>query len=512
LAVWGFNPFMPQFGIYCGGFQGPLYPQPTTLLIESIRDQFEPLDFRTAEPTDYTMDAYVGLSRGNPGIDWRNPGHLLGMMDTFFRMTYGLNVIKGMRDGLDNRSPIINMKIPFRNALNYKNILNKTVDDLYPEFSEIPTDYIDNLLSILDASFGTSPEGKIPEIHDDIEINNRLHVPTSSVIDFVKLFNNIHTDLYFEVIPVLRQALVDLIEQASQFEVTATVDLDSIPHRLDISEDNWPAGMGFFRTITSTSATKGLFFNSCGSLSQSSALNLINKDGLLHEAGEFDDSDAVKLEHRTLHELNAIINILPIQINGLKWSSVEDGDALGIAYNYVIFSVCDLTLNINSEIDTTININGTASLDADNVVPLGLDGENIFITHKRSFSVEYRSTNKFLWNRTWFDLNSFSQKFTDLQEEDEIVFSKTADSIVINSPLSKSNFSFNQDLNIKVGGNNIFTRLIIMSRIGVSDGGSSSNSQTTDRMILDINILDENGDLVKNKNFEIDGVIPQITL
>ena len=83
LALQGYNPFQPDMGILCGGYQGPLYPQPTTLSYPG----FDPYLYTDPIASTYTMDkGYTGLNIGDPGIDYKNPGHILGLLDTFSRM------------------------------------------------------------------------------------------------------------------------------------------------------------------------------------------------------------------------------------------------------------------------------------------------------------------------------------------------------------------------------------------------------------------------------------------
>src|SRR3990172_11908730 len=74
----GYNPFMPNAGIFAGGYQGPLYPSPTTLILPS--QGFDPYQFANLMMSQYQMkstgDIYEGLGKGNPGNNYLNFGHL----------------------------------------------------------------------------------------------------------------------------------------------------------------------------------------------------------------------------------------------------------------------------------------------------------------------------------------------------------------------------------------------------------------------------------------------------
>lgn len=555
LAVWGINPFMPQLGVYCGGFQGPLYPQPTTLVIQSIRDQFEPLDFRTAEPTDYILNAYVGLGKGNPGVDWRNPGHLLGMMDTFFRMAHGLNVIKGIRDGLDRRDTIVDIQLPFRNALDYKNIVNKTISDLYPEFSEIPTDYIDTFLNDkvregINLGFDPSVETLIKSIELNIINTVGLHIPQTTQIDFNKLFENFHIDSYFILIASLRKLFTSIVDltQSSSFNDLSNQVVDDL---VTITNDNGTIYLpGPFSRVSGNSPpvigdgcvnTKGHYHNINHILTRSEALSLINQDGLLHEATII-DSDNIQSEFRTLTELNSIINVLPLQVHGLSYTAVRPTTPVlkfrnAATYTWEKFLICDVVINsLQLEEGKTLNINGNIVLDFEGTLPLlGSDlvsatiiderdftqwTENI----RREFAIYYRVTNEFCWDKEWFGLEKFN--FED-KDERTLTFSEqlasvdsfcfidfggnpACNDIISTSIPASTTFAFNKTLSLPLGCSTTMIRILIESQcdaINVNPPRTSQISMKTDRMDVTINVQN-----IFSKTFSIDSdiLIPSV--
>ena len=531
LAMWGIHPFMPQIGIYAGGYQGIFYPNPTTLLLPTIRDKFEPLDFRTAEPSNYTPNAYVGLGKGNPGIDYRNPGHVLGLIDTFLRMAYGLNVIKGLRTSEDLRATIINMDFQVRAFEGYEQVIRNN-NNFYPDSTEIPTDYLDVFLdkitTAFDPPFITNRAEGIPLIIEDEVINNSLlHVPASQQIDFEKLFKRMHTDTYFDIRDQFIDFLNRLKTEAEAFESLVIIPLDFIPF-LERSNGarRLPAISDVVSPVTLPSASKGEFINKCTTLSINKALELINGDGKFH-LGPLEPT----LDYRTFTELNAVANILPIQINGGRYSvvtkrlgDVSDNDWL----NYFI---CDVNLNITNLGDPkTININGNVTFEFDGTNPLLDDdlpsfpiletdpefpGPDMLIFAGRRLVFEMRSQNKFGWDKNWFDLEEHNQIKTGFEVNGHLVedtqqqsFPPPLKTILVITPPPDDIFSFNETLDLVTGQNNLVIRIMAQSFWSTGGVDPPLIVNTTTVKIDDITLTLNIGDIL-SETFTLGGQIPQ---
>ena len=536
LIMWGFVPFMPQLGIYCGGFQGPLYPNPTTLVLQSIRSQIEPLDFRDEIPTSYTLNAYVGLGKVNPGIDYRNPGHILGLLDTFLRMSYGLNVIKGVRESADNRSPIIETDFKKRTAKDYLlQVFNQ--DDLYPSLSEVPTNYIegiDTIFSNIILSYGEVTKN----IESEIENTNQLHIPIANEITFSSLFNDVHTDTFFDMILPLRKLFSNLLDEAQSLENIVVIDFDSAPTRATPSSfgvgvptavspfGEGGGSLGFQtspnigETINSTSS-KTRYFNTNKAISgpinlntgveniNNKALELFNQNGKLNHVSEIKDGNgkliSVVMSHQSLTELNAVMNILPIQINAYKSTLLVNktiGEQSRFDIEFVVNVICDLILNLNhdSSNDGKININGNASFSWQGG---GFDSVANLETLNRRFFIKIINTNKLIWDRPWFELPQFEDKFTDEK--------KNSFGPAPGSP-PDLNFTFNEDVDIKTGGNSIIVRLYGTSSAGASNNFEDSDPNTLvsnggDELTIDVSAKDDSGNTIVSKSLNIDSTL-----
>lgn len=162
LTLQGYNPYQPDCGIYCGGYQGIMYPNPTTLIAPSIL--FNPYEHTDPVASEYPMGPpYHGLGKGNPGISYINPGHILGLFDTYGRMNYGMSFLKAAHAGIDissNPTPFISeMSLPLlsgeieREPLTIDSIptglpppqLKLRLIDIYPELTEEPGDWYNHL-------------------------------------------------------------------------------------------------------------------------------------------------------------------------------------------------------------------------------------------------------------------------------------------------------------------------------------------------------------------------------
>ncbi len=541
LIMWGINPFMPQLGIYAGGYQGIFYPNPTTLVLQTIRDSFEPLNFRDAEASNYTPNAYTGLGKGNPGIDYRNPGHLLGLMDTFFRTAYALNIIKGLRTSEDLRSPIINMDFQMRVFEGYKQVIRND-NNFYPDSVEVPTDYLDEFLNkiktVLERPFNPEDrqEGISLIIEDEIIGNDAIHLVTAEEIDLDGLFSNIHTDTYFDIHSQFKDFLSQLKTEAEAFESLVIIPLDVYPViTLDTGSRRVPSINGsVVDSVPSNGAVKGEYINKCTTLSIAKALELINQDGEFH-LGPLEPT----LDYRTFTELNAVVNILPIQINGGRFSEVSKAGSAGSFASWFNYFICDVNLNITNLGDPkTIDINGDvlfeftpigqALLDADlPTSPLNTDDGsfNVNTAASRVLIYEMRSQNKFGWDKNWFDLEEHNQikngiqfiNHEQVERRDFDINPPPGDSfsVLVLDPPPNETFAFNETLDLVTGQNNLVLRILVQS----SWGGFYSRStepellpmrirNTTEVNIDDITFTLNIGDIL-SETFTLGGKIPQ---
>jgi hypothetical protein len=150
------------------------------LVASGLGIDFDPYLYQKIPPDRYKMDSdYTGLGIGNPGINYRNPGHLLGLMDTFSRMSYGLNIIKQTRSfvPLENIGPIIDVQFP-TSMIDFSNPPKLVYDpllmsDIYPQFCEIPSNYINNInINTLTGQLMPLPSVGIPYIPQTSEMNS----------------------------------------------------------------------------------------------------------------------------------------------------------------------------------------------------------------------------------------------------------------------------------------------------------------------------------------------------
>lgn len=123
----------------------------------------------------------VGLCGGwqvtdNPGISIYNPGHILGLLDTYCRQSCGLNVLSQVRNGVDDiQGGIVAVSIPLRRAGGGTKDIGYA--DLYPAFCEEPTAYI-NRFKVKDW---------------------RRYYPVVAPVDFTSLFDGASVYSYFDI-------------------------------------------------------------------------------------------------------------------------------------------------------------------------------------------------------------------------------------------------------------------------------------------------------------------------
>lgn len=422
LAGLGYNPFRPDVGIFCGGFQGPLYPNPTALLLDEL-SSFNPIQFQDVIPIVYELNQYVGLGKGIPGIKIRNPGHFFGIMDTFFRMSYGLKILDTLRKAeTDVSNPIIDIIIPLILLQTVGTSVERVgtefnISELYPKLTEIPSDYI--------ASF---------------DVDNPIHTPVSNLDDtmFDILKDVTFKEGYINLVETLRTALQDLQVEAQKFETrkhyfltsaSSIVGRDPLWHPLSQFETFTLAGSSP-QFITSAIANRvGTYLSEHTSLSVNTAIKQINQDGEFH--GEVDPQVGL-LDYRSVTELNGVINLLPVQIHARSDHFVGPlvdifaADTVSsLARFWVIMS---LNLNITAQTESSVTITGKMNLDVNNhnitmwaasrdtavisqtnecvagsfqSILIGNEGR-AFIKHKIITNIKV--TNDFTWDKVWFGL------------------------------------------------------------------------------------------------------------
>ncbi len=543
LAVWGADPFRVDFGIYCGGHQGPLYPQPTTWISPN---DIDPLDFRDEVPPKYTLNAYTGLGVGVPGIDWRNAGHLLGLIDTFARMSYGLGVINDMRNNTDTRALAVSMDLLFRNALDYANRVIRNADSLYPSLSEKPTDYLNTFKdNQLVPALDTLPFGDIGNrdfMHKRI-VPSPKYIPQASEIDF-EIFRNLHTDSYFELVKQFRTVFDNFVifMNNNSFDDMIVVDVGAIaatdggqrspfvwwePFNDPAFSGDGPDG--FF-------IEGGKFFNQNHTFTKSQALELINVDGLEHDAATFPNGD-LQSEHRTFTELNSVINLVPLRCYGARYSVRTDGSklrqggspALPISqYNIYNIIVCEISFNTN--LTDPIEINGTMDFTFEGgdifttiyapIFPepdIGNDENIIGIISNlsRVARIDYKTTNNFGWNPKWYGLGSLNTSFSEENAVDlipnigfvgllqNVVWSWDAERI--GDPFewvndltrsltpADSTFSFSHIVTPPVGGGAVTVRIVGEARVRgtrIPLGSTITGENNIDKITLNVNVGD----------------------
>ncbi len=187
LALHGYGPFQPEVGIFCGAYQGIMYPNPTTLSYPG----FDPYLFLEPTPVEFNPNrTYTGLGIGNPGIDYKNPGHILGLLDTFGRMSYGIGVLQAIANGEDGSTligPSVDLSLPL--------VLNSDFSDasiglgnIYPSITEAPSAYINHFSINSAGNVSPDPRGgaAFPSLGFGIS-------PVISVVD-----DTVMQDLFFQ--------------------------------------------------------------------------------------------------------------------------------------------------------------------------------------------------------------------------------------------------------------------------------------------------------------------------
>lgn len=568
--IHGYNPFIVEAGIYAGGYQGPLYPNPTSLTLPD----FNPEEFVDIRMIIYQMktedDIYEGLGKGNPSISYLNFGHLLGLLDTYARMSYGLNIIKAARelsedfefgplDGEENKF-LINFR---NNALTLQ--LPFTDETMYPALSEKPDQY---LKAFIDGDKILDPLGLMPlSQQEPFVLGTDKHQPDTNQIDggSFGFLDSISTMSYYDVPDQLRKLFTEFAKVAKEFEEELKVDVVTggscdqtatqnfpLPLDLDARTKVAPANLGSHgqlglrkggiiasQILIDSRINPGFppspnahYQTSCKSLDTSEALAVLTGDKEFHQSNVVHAFGNEK-EFRSLTELNSVINILPIQCHGISYPlKLEfsppfpdfddrfDGARSDVAVIWITFIIVDVILNINRDVATSIKITGDAKIfdpalnadiatinplypcERDLFFPFGSIGDVKYNRDgllwrldwlDRQFKLTTFSSNRFTWDRNWFDIGLKEQKSVKEKKVfferpggrrvkllttrggrvlalDTAVPCEIADSGDPN-PSYESTTDFNLDQTVEVGpGNRVVTARLIVQSAYASEG------------------------------------------
>jgi len=495
LARQGFTPFNVDAGIYCGGYQGPVYPNPTTLVFPGIG--FDPLQYREAIATEYSGTPYVGLGIGNPGIDYRNPGHLLGIIDTFGRMSYGINVLLKTRtdENASNIPPILDFSVPM---LTY-DLASAPIPlaAMYPLFSEPPSQYVDGMnintnIGRVTSIFYQTSFNPVDKAAFGLLFANKS---TFSYVGLPQYFRNLISSLYEKAMPLKDKITINFYEvkNAQNFHVFFS----------DTSAD------GVLRETGSTIQENGEFVHKCEVISPTEALKMLTNENNYHDGPLPNQND-----FRSMTELNSVINLIPIQTTAIRYSlkyvkAYEYSEGGGPiewivdpAYispqGYEVYSsmISDVLLNIFAKQPTTIRINGTAIINPpiaritlDDLVYVvtgrerlfgGLGGFGEIVDFATNPEEDGRSwgfiktsvTNKFGWDKVWFGLSEFNDQSTleslpFIAGETEIPGIPGPDPDLLNN----TTFIIDKTIDLRIGYNSIRIRVDLLNRFHIGNYG-----------------------------------------
>jgi len=480
IALKDIHPFNVDAGIFCGSYPGPLYPQPTTLVANGLGIDFDPYLYQKIPPNRYKMDSdYTGLGIGNPGINYRNPGHLLGLMDTFARMSYGLNIIKKTRLFVpsSNIDPIINFQLP---TLDLRGNLSPiSISNIYPFYTEIPSAYIDNI------SINTST-GRLDPIYS---IGNPYTPLVSDGETALELFSD-KVILSYQTIP---QFFMDLIsyfysvaqefsqETSANFQfLNAHNFINYAPIPGQASPVLYDTGEGGDLVATEAIIIPSLQVkHKCEVLDPLKALQIFDGDTEYRRG-----RSSVLHEYRSLTQLNSVVNLVPVQTVASRLET-EIKHSIGVSvggnpieyfvtdntdrsFSHVSFIISEFILNISLAKPSTISIgsfynmqtpisnvnNYTTILRSQVRTELPLLGACTLVEtsfdpmHRftKTINVTYSLTNKFSWDRSWFGLPQTSETYNETDSFSSGGIISLAD--LSPDPLSGN---FNKTINIPAG-------------------------------------------------------------
>lgn len=430
LILHGYNPFQPDIGIFCGGYQGPLYPNPTTLIYPG----FDVLSYAKYNTLGYEMNgSYSGLGIGNPSIDTRNPGHVLGILDTFSRMSYGVGVLMAVFEGSDGTpttiNPVVDVVIPME-----QNDTDVEMSDIYPSLSEKPTDWID--------SFTVNELGQIdpdPRPMTIFPTPGGHYIPKTHPIDadaFQRLFGGKSIFAYFGMPKYFQSVMGVLSVTADEYMSEKTEHGFYLENPASFNSYSSQTSPGFFHPIPdpdySERNSEGTCYLQCVVNTPSQALEILTG------STDFHDGKGIMNEFRSLTELNSVINIIPVQMAGATfWEDVKDPwfrDGIPYAWDYggrsfqvASYMIVDLVLNISDIISNTatVTIDGIATISplitsvaaesyrsyviVKAFSPIAGRGDIIITENgatqnsKKNVDISMSETNEFSWDKVWLD-------------------------------------------------------------------------------------------------------------
>lgn len=270
----------------------------------------------------------------------------------------------------------------------------------------------------------------------------------SSSIDFKSLFGGVYIRSYFSAIPYLRgylESMADLVNGNENFESLRELLIgdETGPWALQgylvadlpspakpIEGSMWKEGVinPTLGTINARPESEDYgewawpisphrFFNACTTLSAEDALFLLTGSAAYHENRP--GTSSANYEYRSLTELNAVVNLVPIMTNsflyayGAKWDSAPPslqtfaGEFPISAATYVVYSITDICFTTFVPGNVTI----TVSAEIENYVrrwfmaaSLGGGQETFFANSERRFIFSTSVSNNFGWDRGWFDV------------------------------------------------------------------------------------------------------------
>jgi len=519
----GYTPFTPDAGIFCGGYQGPLYPNPTTFIIPDFK--FNVIPFQNPVATAYTMknigDVYdSGFAIGDPGIKYRNPGHILGILDTFCRMSYGFGIIQAARQGIESFdiSPIIDIVLPFKkiNSVGPGGIIDITrgLSNLYPAYSEIPSDYLKQF--VVSQTLVLDPRTSEPYIFDGAK-----HVPNTNKIDLELLFDKVLLRSYIGLPESLRIFFNNLSSSINDFNNQKIVQLSSdgpwgtagtliadLPNPMD-DLDQWvldslannttvfPEDADFIDVV------KYNYINKCTTIAAPQAKKILTGNEDFHQNSE------TVYEYRSLNELNGVINLLPIQTHKLQYHYTLDLDGVAPpefdrvgALVFMSYLICDICFTTFQKDEISISITSEINNLDRSLIFNYFTTDVLTFNSERQFLFASSITNKFAWDRKWFGIEDNEQTETFA---DGVFTTK----YLIPGPgwtqnfIESSPFSSNRTLVVGDGAHTIRGRIILKSKVAMDsffDTGNPIVQFGYEQLKLNLNI--SVGDLTLVHSFD----------
>jgi hypothetical protein len=516
LAASGYHPFTPDAGIYAGGYQGPLYPNPTTLIMPELG--FNPIVFQNPVISEYTMkttgDIYEGLGQANPGINYRNGGHILGLLDTFARMSYGLKIIGETRNGTEGTEfgEAVPITIPVMLFNGSTFAFNSSI--IYPAFSEVPSAYINSFV-----------------VGGILVLDPRTDEPFSFISPYEpgvgpitaqqlrSIFLNMSVLSYFDMPKKFRDLISDLSEFAEDFSTFSTVDLDPIKPSEEIprlypinqltDEDFIQGGAKFNDTQIVTPGfqstqfiDEGLSFNQCTVLEPLQALGVLTGDNQYHDGPT--NGSVTQNEYRSLTELNSVINLVPVQSNGFQYKQVSNlfktsTSTFVSIVGLLQYLITDVVINVSSQQETTATIDAIVTVT--NPVVEGNEAGAVSNFQNKNFLAAISVNNKFTWDRNWIGIPE--EDFTDLFEDSEFT---TETNLLGEDPevgtTPDAIFTYNKIISLGFGCNSIRCRFLTENsqEINYDPAQSATFIPTLDPgIIMDLSISSPSFDTITHQ-------------